>query len=72
MTDVKVLCGKNIAKYRKELGLTQHQLADKIGIPTSSITHYEIFENLPRAHVLNWLSEALQIQPYQLFMECEE
>lgn len=72
MADVKVLCGRNIAKYRKELGLSQHQLANKIGIPTSSITHYETFDNLPRAQVLNWLAEALQIQPYQLFLELEE
>lgn len=72
MTDVKVLCGRNIAKYRKELGLSQHQLAKKVGIQHSSIAHYETLVTLPRAQVLNWLTEALEIEPYQLFMECEE
>jgi transcriptional regulator with XRE-family HTH domain len=72
MTDVKVLCGKNIAKYRKERGLSQHQLAKKVGIQHSSIAHYETYVTLPRAQVLNWLAEALGVKIYELFMECEE
>lgn len=71
MADAKVLCGRNIAKYRKACGLTQRQLAEKIGILPSSLAHYETFETLPRAQCLDWLSEALGARLYQLFMEEE-
>lgn len=69
MNDIRIICGRNITKYRKKLGLSQRQLAKKVGISNASIGFYETFVTLPRAECLMWLAEALQIQPYQLLME---
>src|SRR3546814_13333137 len=34
--------GERIAKARKERGLTQQQLADKLGVSQQTLAHYEV------------------------------
>lgn len=53
--------GKKIKKYRKEAGLTQKQLAEKIGRKEITIRKYESGEREPRISIINDICEALNI-----------
>ncbi|NLV81875.1 MAG: helix-turn-helix transcriptional regulator [Synergistaceae bacterium] len=50
-----------IAERRKELGLTQKQLADQLGVRPSAISNYEIGIRRPRGKIAVKLSEILGI-----------
>lgn len=53
--------GKKIKKYRKEAGLTQKQLAEKIGRKEITIRKYESGEREPRISIINDICEALNL-----------
>ena len=55
--------GKNISKYRKEKGLTQEELANKVGISYSYITQIEAPNVIKKMslEVLLDLAEALDV-----------
>lgn len=52
---------KLIAEKRKELGLTQKQLADQLGVKPSTISNYEIGIRRPHGKIAVKLSEILDI-----------
>ena len=52
---------KLIAKKRKELGLTQKQLADQLGVNPSTVSNYEIGIRRPHGKIAIKLSEILGI-----------
>lgn len=62
--------GYNIAYYRKHAGLTQEQLAEKVGISRQHLGAIEA----PRLcrpmsmELLFNLAEALEVEPYKLLM----
>jgi transcriptional regulator with XRE-family HTH domain len=72
MTDIRIICGKNIATLRKERGWTQKILADWIGTSQTTIANYEQYISLPGAKNLMAIAETFKIKPYELLMECEE
>ncbi len=51
----------NLRKCRKDKGMTQAELAGKIGVKKSSISMYEIGKRHPSFSVLKKLSETLGI-----------
>ena len=53
--------GTLIAKIRKENGLTQKQLADKIGVSNAAISKWENAKGFPDVSLLEPLAEALGI-----------
>lgn len=53
--------GEKIKKYRKEAGLTQKQLAEKINRKEITIRKYESGEREPRISIINDICEALNI-----------
>lgn len=59
---------ENLKYYRKQMGLSQEQLAEKCGISTSSIACYESFHQNPSFDQIIKLSNALSIHPADLFM----
>lgn len=59
--------GENIKKYRKEKGLTQKELAEKIGKGFSTVQKYELNIAQPPIDVLNNIAEILDINVSQLF-----
>lgn len=63
-----VRIGKNIKKYRKQLGLTQIEFANKASISYSYLTQIEVA--VPRAeislHMLFILADALEVDPIKL------
>jgi transcriptional regulator with XRE-family HTH domain len=56
----------NIVKYRTLAGLTQSELAEKIGIQLSGIQKYEYSVGLPSIPALIALAKALNVRPSQL------
>lgn len=53
--------GKYIAEKRKGLGLTQKQLADKVGLTDKAVSKWERAKSLPDNDVIPSLCEALHI-----------
>lgn len=59
--------GELIEKYRKEKGLTQSELAKKLGVSNTAISKWEHGNNLPDITLLEPLSEILGIDKLLLF-----
>ena len=66
--DIKKIVGKRIQNYRKALGITQEQLAEKIGIDTISLSKIETGRNYPTAENITKLANILGIDIYELFV----
>ncbi len=64
MDQIKI--GKFIAKKRKEAGLTQAQLAEKLGITDRAVSKWETGRSLPDASVMLELCGTLQITVNEL------
>jgi len=54
--EFKRIVADNIAHYRKKMGLTQLQLAEKINYSDKAISKWERAESLPEVYVLNQLA----------------
>lgn len=61
--------GLNISYYRKKSGMTQEQLAEKAGIERSRISKTEIAWVGTSLDMVYKIADALEIEPYKLFME---
>ena len=53
--------GENIKKFRKLKGLTQKELAEKLGITQQSVAQYERTNKLPKLETLLYIADALDI-----------
>lgn len=58
--------GENIKKIRKLKGLTQRELADKMGIKQQSFAQYEQAEKIPKLDTLKKIADALDVSIYDL------
>ena len=58
--------GKKVAALRKEKGLTQLQLAEKMGITRRAVAYYETESDNPPSHIIVLLSEALNVSADEL------
>ena len=63
---MKYEIGKRIRKYREDRGLSQKELADKIGVSNSRISNWEKGINRPDADILADLCRALNVSPSEL------
>lgn len=63
---MKYEIGKRICKFRKESGMTQEQLADKLHITKSRISNWEQGLNRPDVDMLADICCALHITPSEL------
>lgn len=59
--------GSNIKKYRKELGLTQQQLADRLDMSLNFIGKIEVGYDHPSLYTLIDISNNLEIPLKDLF-----
>ncbi len=64
---IKQLLGKKIKEIRKSKKLTQEQLAEYIGIETSSVSNIENGRYFPTAENLDKIMQVLKISPSDLF-----
>ena len=61
--------GTKIKQRREELGMTQTQLADKLGVTKGAVGNYETDANAPKMAVLNKLFQVLQCDANYLFQD---
>lgn len=61
--------GLNIAYYRKQQGLTQEQLAEKADVDRSRVSKTEIAWVGTSLDTVFKIADALEVEPYKLFME---
>lgn len=59
--------GLNILHYRKEQGLTQMELAERIGYSRNQLQRVETAYSIPSVAILIDLSEALKVPIEKLF-----
>jgi transcriptional regulator with XRE-family HTH domain len=62
----QIKIGKFISELRKEKGMTQEQLADKLGVTQKSVSRWETGKNMPDLSLLQVLSAELGITVSEL------
>lgn len=62
--------GFRIKKAREALGLTQRELAERVGVTGGSIANYENETSHPKEPVLYKLLDTLQVDANYLFQDC--
>jgi transcriptional regulator with XRE-family HTH domain len=67
MTGIREAVAANLREYRRRLGLTQEQFAEKANVSTHYIAMIETCNTFPKPEMLERLAEALGIEPLQLF-----
>lgn len=58
--------GENIKIHRKNQGLTQKQLADKIGVSEITVRRYEKNNNIPNVAIIDKFAAALEVSVFEL------
>ena len=58
--------GKRIRKYREARGISQIQLAEKLGIGNSRVSNWEQGINRPDADILAEMCRVLEVSPSEL------
>lgn len=59
--DVKLIISKNIIKYRKKMGLTQLELAEKLNYSDKTLSKWERGESMPDIVTLKQLADIFMI-----------
>lgn len=59
--ELKKVVGENVARLRTQAGLTQTELAEKIGVTRVHVTRIETGVSSPSAEVLFALCDALKV-----------
>ena len=65
--NLSALVGENIARRRKQLGMTQDELAEKLEISASAMSRIESGQASPRFSRLEELADILHYQVADLF-----
>ena len=69
---LKVQLGANIAAYRKNLGLTQAGLAEKLNYSDKAVSKWERGESLPDVLTLVQLADLFEITVNDLLLDRNE
>lgn len=68
-TKLGILLGSNVAKRRKELGLTQAEFAQKVGADIVTISRFETGSSLPSLLRLERIANALGVPLAELLSQ---
>ena len=60
---------QNLRKYRRKIGFTQAQLAEKVNVSTHHIGMIELSRNNPTLELVERIADALNIKTYELFLD---
>ena len=71
MSQLKKLLGKRIKELRISKKMTQEQLAEKIGIGPASLSKIEIGMYHPNDDNLEKIAQALDVEPYKLYINSQ-
>lgn len=69
-TDLKRIIGENVRRLRVEKGLTQTELAQRIGVSFVHVNRLEMGKAAPSAEVLFALADVLGVQADSLRQIC--
>ncbi len=58
---LKCIIGTNIARYRNEKGLTQAELAERVGITTAFVSRVERGQKMLKVETLSIIAHELQV-----------
>ena len=67
--DIVRVFGSNLKKYRTELGLSQEAFAEKCGLHRTYISAIECYRRSIALENVQRIANALEIEPYKLFLE---
>lgn len=67
MSDLKILFGKRVKKFRQKIKLSQEELAEEIGIAVTNMGKIERGESFVTASTLEKLANVLKIEVKELF-----
>lgn len=67
MTNIRTVLSYNMKSRRKELGLSQIELAEKTGSAANYISKIEAERQFPSVEMIEKLAEALQMDTVELF-----
>ena len=67
--DIVRVFGSNLKKYRTAMGLSQEAFAEKCGLHRTYISAIECFRRSIALENVQRIADALEIEPYKLFLE---
>lgn len=67
--ELKNAIARNIGYYRRQSGLTQTELGEKLGYTDKSVSKWERGDGMPDVFVLNRMAQLWHISPGDLFRE---
>ena len=67
--DIVRVFGSNLKKYRVAIGLSQEAFAEKCGLHRTYISAIECFRRSIALENVQRIADALEIEPYKLFLE---
>ncbi len=67
--DIVKVFGTNLRKYRTTLGISQEAFAEKCGLHRTYISAIECYRRSISLENIQRIAEALEIEPYKLFLE---
>jgi len=69
MTHVQEIFTKNLRFLRKKRGISQLKLSEILDISPNYLNAVENGKNFPSPEIIQHISDALDVMPYQLFLE---
>ena len=69
--DIVKVFANNLKMYRKQIGLSQEQFAEKCGMHRTYISAIECYRRSISLENIQRIAEALGIETYRLFLEAE-
>lgn len=67
--DIVKVFGTNLKKYRKNVGLSQEEFADKCGMHRTYISAIECYRRSISLENVQRIADSLEIETYKLFLE---
>lgn len=67
--ELKKVFGSRVRHYRNLLGYSQEKLAELVGISSHTVSYIERGKNFLSMTKLSVLCNALEVEPYQLFID---
>lgn len=67
--DIVRVFGSNLKRYRTALGLSQEAFAEKCGLHRTYISAIECYRRSIALENVQRIADALEIEPYKLFLE---
>lgn len=69
MSNINLVLGENIRRFRKKMKMTQEELADKIGVSFQAVSKWENAQSAPDISLLPLLAEVFNCRIDDLFLQ---